>query len=118
MWSGRKRLAKQAEKMITRQASLLGNFIEVERQIVALIDIGPRAAQTLVHFAAVRFGLDSFRHNRFPASVILLRDGRKRKSRSSFGPNFQLRTCAAALSDNGLTRGSFRVLSYGRQEAN
>jgi hypothetical protein len=71
-------------------------------------------AQTVVLVLPTEYKI----RNELRASEILQRVCGKRKSQSSFRPNFALRTRAAALSHNDLTHGSFRVLSYGRQEAN
>ena len=52
VWGGRKLFAKTAQKMVAGQAGLLGNFIEVERFVIVLVDKGACAPEPLVNLTS------------------------------------------------------------------
>jgi hypothetical protein len=52
VWGGRKLFTKAAQKMVTGQACLLGNLIQIEWPLIVFVDKGTRAPKPLVNLAS------------------------------------------------------------------
>ena len=58
MWRFVKCLAEESEKMITREASLAGDLVEVQWQVIANVDVVARATEPLVGVGRGQCGLE------------------------------------------------------------
>ena len=71
MWRGLELVAKQPQKVITRQASLFGNLSQIQRLVVRFIDEPPRARKPLLKIGlGDSLSLEFSHHRRQPLGLV------------------------------------------------